>query len=1791
MIRRTMSRGALATALAGAVVASGLTFPQQAAAEVVYTAIPQSQLTAVEANSVEETGEGSNGPIELILDGDKDTYWHTKWSGEADQPPHSFVVSLGDEAVDLGRVDLTPRQSSNGSGRVHEYALNAIDTAECTADAFEGAEPVKTGSFDGLVAENKTVRQIVLDEPVSANCVQVVYESTWGGVQGSSDQSPAEVVGSLAEFNAYTVGEAGETEPGEIDVVVPEGAPEITDGVLTVRTHPDFPQVVDYRVDDSQLPGKFDGALDSITIDGTAQAVTVGTPEVSDAQVDYPLTFPDLPGVSMTARISVREQVLSYTLTDIVDPDETVGRIAIPNLDLVSVPGNDPASTVFAATMSVSRLQSGDKLLNVADSAETRGNAWTAVANTGELGAGFETNAIGDNTTSGGGGGTDRYSYAIKSIDGAKVGTVGPAQWTYRAGAVKTYDDGSGIGVDDDPTIQVKVTPDANADDQVDWQDAAIAARDILTPITGQEDVANHVVSRIPFNIVSQATHPFLRTLDDTKRIALATDNLGQQVLLKGYQAEGHDSAQGDYDGHYNERAGGLEDLKTLVEEGEDWNATFGIHVNATETYSEAYAFSEDLLHMPPRKAWGWMNQSYYMNNPKDLATGNVLDRMAELREEFPEDSNLNWLYWDVYYPRGWEGDRFSGELIDDGWRISSEWSDALPRYNTWAHWANEESYGGQTNKGINSQLVRFIQNSYRDTWNPDPMLGNPNVEEFEGWVGKVNYNPFILNVWQRNLPTKFLQTSDIMSWEDGRITFENGTVVTSDLDSIDGTTLPNDRTITYDGATVFDQGSYLLPWSDGGEDRLYYWNDTDEAATWTLTDAWSSQDQLTLFELTDTGREKVADIAVTDGTISLPATESNTAYVLYPTSEVPEAQAPDWGEGSDIEDPGFFSGTLDAYEQTGEADVVRTDRGNFQAELGAGESSISQEITLPAGDYSMWAWVEIEPGETREVQVSAEGDGIAPMHLQPGEDGRAVTTINDSGAINATASDEKLRTFFQRVPVRITTDGQPFTFEVLAGDGDAVVSVDDLRAVAQEAPVDPDPTDQTIVFEDFEDVDTGYWPFVTGRANTGGDARTQLAELHEPYSQSGWYGLTSNDASTAEEGEKYLDNVLDGQWSLLAHQENGGMILRTTSASVPLQQGHSYRLTMDYQAAYDGDYEMVLGRDVTSSSGWSESVDQTWPIAAARGAGWEDESGNPGPGTQQFVREFAVSGDDPTFLGVVKRGGNIQGDLVIDNFRVEDLGVRPMTTITGSPVASDEEGMFAMEVTTTVSLADGEATDVEHSLAGPEGWTITKQGEDAATVVDGENSSVQKWHVLIPQDGEADELVFTGSWTFDGEPGSAEETLTVDPGNFPLVNPIGGDELEVVDFSSEQTSGEPSPSGPAAAAIDGDPSTYWHTQWSPTAAKHPHHLTVGVKDALTCELTGFEYTARGSASNGRAKGYEIYVSDDGESWGDPVASGEFPTASPQVVHFDQPVDGRFVKFVQTSSQAGNDFGGAAEIRLGGACELQEPQISAATAGKKLVGDESFMWGSVDVADGTEIVGEVLEDGEWKQFGSASVTDGAFTIPMSELSAAGQYQVRARIGENVSEELTFERVARTNVDAVEYKIAGQTTNAWGTLRGDADVRTQVLINGRWVTSQSRSLEAGFFSIPLTYGENTPGSYQWRVVIEHADGLREISDAWTLNRVARPTAAHAGTKGVSERTYVWGSAQPEAPVWTEVRIGDRWVRSQSLEADANGGYRIELTYGRGASGSTTWRVATRLPDGQVAYSNAFTLHRR
>lgn len=137
---------------------------------------------------------------------------------------------------------------------------------------------------------------------------------------------------------------------------------------------------------------------------------------------------------------------------------------------------------------------------------------------------------------------------------------------------------------------------------------------------------------------------------------------------------------------------------------------------------------------------------------------------------------------------------------------------------------------------------------------------------------------------------------------------------------------------------------------------------------------------------------------------------------------------------------------------------------------------------------------------------------------------------------------------------------------------------------------------------------------------------------------------------------------------------------------------------------------------------------------------------------------------------------------------------------------------------------------------------------------------------------------------------------------------------------SSQQTSGEPAPNGPAAAAIDGNPATYWHSQWSPTTASYPHSIVVDLGAEQT--VCGLAYTPRASTGSGGANGriadYDVYTSTTlatvaGE-WGAPVASGTFAnTADVQLAAFASH-EARYVKLVARSEVNGNPWAAVGEL-------------------------------------------------------------------------------------------------------------------------------------------------------------------------------------------------------------------------------------------------------------------------------------
>jgi signal transduction histidine kinase len=88
----------------------------------------------------------------------------------------------------------------------------------------------------------------------------------------------------------------------------------------------------------------------------------------------------------------------------------------------------------------------------------------------------------------------------------------------------------------------------------------------------------------------------------------------------------------------------------------------------------------------------------------------------------------------------------------------------------------------------------------------------------------------------------------------------------------------------------------------------------------------------------------------------------------------------------------------------------------------------------------------------------------------------------------------------------------------------------------------------------------------------------------------------------------------------------------------------------------------------------------------------------------------------------------------------------------------------------------------------------------------------------------------------------------------------LNRDRWKIAYADSEESERE---DGSAENAIDGDPRTIWHTQWSTAAPNHPHHLILDL--GKSCVLGGFRYLPRAGNGNvgGRIKDYRIYVGDN----------------------------------------------------------------------------------------------------------------------------------------------------------------------------------------------------------------------------------------------------------------------------------------------------------------------------------------
>lgn len=133
-----------------------------------------------------------------------------------------------------------------------------------------------------------------------------------------------------------------------------------------------------------------------------------------------------------------------------------------------------------------------------------------------------------------------------------------------------------------------------------------------------------------------------------------------------------------------------------------------------------------------------------------------------------------------------------------------------------------------------------------------------------------------------------------------------------------------------------------------------------------------------------------------------------------------------------------------------------------------------------------------------------------------------------------------------------------------------------------------------------------------------------------------------------------------------------------------------------------------------------------------------------------------------------------------------------------------------------------------------------------------------------------ATESIADGPWTSVAE-------FTILDGNGAAI-PLSS--LSVADKDSEEVEAEFTP---ATSAIDGNPATFWHTQYGDLVDPIPHHLTIDL--GLVRSIGGFEYTPRQIGQNGRIKDYNVEYSKDGTLW-TPMTSGTWPDGT-AVQRFD----------------------------------------------------------------------------------------------------------------------------------------------------------------------------------------------------------------------------------------------------------------------------------------------------------------
>lgn len=1053
----------------------------------------------------------------------------------------------------------------------------------------------------------------------------------------------------------------------KIKEYVPPKAPDtppvedtLSSNFMNVMIDQVFPRVIEYRVGDKVMDGQ-KSPIYGLKVNGILYYPEVSFEKLNESEALYTLRISDeYENLDAVIKVSlkVQENKVIYTFEEINNAKSAkIESVELADLNFISVNSAQTNAKAKLTNLSSDVTKPGDVDVTVDPSMTGIGTSeryYTGFLSTDQLSAGVWSSSEVN-------GYRNLVANRYQNKDGTKSIGIGSSLLYYQREFMPEPQSAK-------PTVKIAIAKDLNKDHEVDWQDGAIAYREIMQEIKGSENVNNLVGTRIAMNFGSQAQQPFLKTLDNVKKVALATDGLGQSVLLKGYGNEGHDSAHPDY-GNVGERIGGADDLKTLIEEGHKYNSEFGVHINAQETYPEAKAFSEDFIDGPNSRGWGWLDQSYTINKLKDLYSGTRAKRLDELKAAAP---GLDYVYLDVWYQDQWESNRISEQFHERGWRVTTEFGTSVANFSTWQHWATDKNYGGAESKGINSEVLRFISNHQKDSWvlnwpeaggtADNPLLGGFELAGFEGWQSDKNFDQFIRMTFDTNLPTKFLQKYYVTDWTnvqgDKNKTNLEKEIKLADPSNGDEVVVSRkdnsrERVIALNGNVVLDEHAYLLPWVEQdfknptpAADKLYHWNLEGGTTTWTLPDGFvGPSKKVYVYKLTDQGRTDVKKVEVVNNQVTLSA-EAATPYVVIPDKKEKGLKVEDWSNGAHVYDTGFNSGTVkdEDTKVAGDKDavsVIRTNQTGPARNLSSGDyylnmespssnTTVSRTITdlVPGKDYVAEVFVENNSDVKAGIKVTGGVKDVSNYTLR--------SLQKNYVKADSHATNDGYNSKMQRMQVSFTASSKKAEILLSREAGEGITKFDDIRVVQKSL---NNEVSSSVFKQDFESVVQGIYPFVIGNTEGVEDNRVHLSELHAPYTQKGWAG------------KKLVDDVLGGNWSVKVNTGNKGLVYRTIPQHFHFEPGVTYKVSFDYQTTANA-YRFISG---------DQEIDVR-DIAAAKGL---NVNSTLLASTDTKTAEFTVTGSEngQTYIGIFSDGTSLNGDtgagtFMLDNLLIEQVPV-----------------------------------------------------------------------------------------------------------------------------------------------------------------------------------------------------------------------------------------------------------------------------------------------------------------------------------------------------------------------------------------------------------------------------------------------------------------------------------------------------------------------------------------------------